>query len=62
MNERERRKILFFLKKHHGLFQSVGDAAPNFFPELAGGVIYIFDLSKQSLVKIADLQLYRVKP
>ena len=62
MNERERRKILFFLKKHHGLFQSVGDAAPNFFLELAGRVINIFDFSKQNLFKIADLQLDRVKP
>ena len=62
MNERERRKILFFLKKHNGLFQSVGDAAPNFFPEFTGGVINIFDFSKQNLFKIADLQLDRVKP
>ena len=61
MNERERRKILFFVKKHHGLFQIVGDAAPNFFPELAGRVINLFNFSKQNLFKIADLQLDRVR-
>ena len=55
-------KILVFLKKHHGLFQSVGDAALNFFPEFAGGVINTFDFSKQNLLKIADLQLDRMKP